>query len=53
MQDAWEAGWGFYIKSMLNSMSANQGVFSNMASDWLVAELPANQMSDMKILSFN
>ena len=34
-------------------MLPNQGLFSNMASDWLAAELPANQMSDMKIFFFS
>ena len=41
---------GYQLKSMLNSMLVNklQG-FSNMASDWLAAVLPANQMPGIKI----
>ena len=39
----------YYEKAILQYMVVND-VFSKMASDWLVAALPANQKPGLKIL---
>ena len=41
-------GPGLPSKSLVKIHVSQQG-FSNMASDWLVAVLPANQMPGLKI----
>ena len=41
-------GWGLLSKIHVK-FYVSQQEFSNMASDWLVAVLPANQMPGLKI----
>ena len=42
-------GWGLLSEIYSNKFHVRYQGFSNMASDWLVAVLPANQMPGLKI----